>query len=147
MVRRKYVIMRKTKRVWVLKTIKPKTLLTFQQKEFIEKRCKEFIDSAFKAQAFKQFSSYENERELTDIYCKWRRDFFYFIAVIKDIRPNIIASEYEQRLARIEPKTHITFYLSYFRHTGEWFDISHGQGFTLKDCLKNILSLPHFFPV
>lgn len=139
--------MKKTKRAWILKTIKTKTLLSPQQKAAIEQQCKEFINSTLKPKIFKQFNSYKNETILVDIYCKWHREFFYFIAVIKDDRPDVILTEYEDKIARLEPKTSDTFYLSYFRHTGEWFDITHGQGFTLKECLKSILDLPHFFPV
>jgi len=139
--------MKKAKRAWVLKTIIKRTSLSPQQKEAIEKQCNEFIDSTFKPKILKQFNSYKNERIFVNIYCKWYREFFYFIAVIKDHSPDVIVSEYEDKIARLEPKTDTVFYLSYFRHTGEWFDITHGQGFTLKDCLESILDLPHFFPV
>lgn len=139
--------MKKVKRAWVLKTIIKRTSLAPQQKIAIEKQCNEFINSIFKPKAFKQFNSYKNERILVNIYCKWYREFFYIIAVIKDHSPDVIASEYEDKIARLEPKTDTVFYLSYFRHTGEWFDITHGQGFMLKDCLESILDLPHFLPV
>ena len=139
--------MKKVKRVWVLKTIKARTSFSPQQKAIFEKQCEEFINLTFKPKALKQFSSYKNERILVDIYCKWHREFFYFIAVIKDNRPDVIAPEYEDKIARLEPKTDTLFYLSYFRHTGEWFDITLGQGFSLKDCLQSILDLPYFFPV
>lgn len=139
--------MKKVKRVWALKTTKIKESLSPQQKAVIEKRCEEFVISTFKPKVLKQFNLYKNEKNLINIYCKWHREFFYFIAVINDNGLDVITSEYEDKIARLEPKTDTTFYLSYLRYTGEWFDITHGQGLSLLTCLKNIATLTHFYPI
>jgi hypothetical protein len=36
------------------------------------------------------------------------------------------------------------FHLAYFRHTGEWSQITVGEGNPLEECIELIQDLPHF---
>ena len=81
---------------------------------------------------------------MVDVYCKWHRNNILFLAKYKDLRPDRIVAEYEDKIARLIyfNENHCDLY--YMRHTGQWWDITHQVGNSFKQCLKGIKELPHF---
>jgi hypothetical protein len=80
----------------------------------------------------------------TDIYGKWYRHYFYFCQKMQYDHPDFRVREAEHKIARIECFANNTFNLSYFRHTGQWFEIAHAL--TLEACLEEIKTNPLFYP-
>ena len=130
------------KQTWVYSPKKEYNKVSENAKREIEKICDDCIEHQLRPTYLK--SPQREKRELLNIYSKWHRNFIYFIAVIKDDDPNAISSQYEDKFARLEYRNKDRFLLAYFRHTGEWFELTYGQGMTLKDCLEQIEDMLHF---
>jgi hypothetical protein len=125
---------------WVLEKPKVKPATT-DQKIIIEEKCQLLIDD-FK----KRFTQEPNTDYgyITDIYGKWYRHYFYFCQLMKYDNPNFIAKEVEHKFARLERITDNTYNLSYFRHTGQWWQVFEEQ--SLESCLESIKTNPIFYP-
>ena len=71
-----------------------------------------------------------------DLWTKWQGNYFYISSTWACPGPNALSPTFETGLARLEYQGIDSYGLSYFRHTGKWFEIE--TGFTLKDCLEMI---------
>ncbi|MBN1106787.1 MAG: hypothetical protein JXL84_25515 [Deltaproteobacteria bacterium] len=60
---------------------------------------------------------------IVDLYTKWRGRYFYFMAKYASPGPNRIAPFFEVGFARMEHAGMGRFHLSYFRHTGTWWQV------------------------
>lgn len=137
------------KKVWIYNPSKlPKPKVPEIAKIGIKEKCDKFINSQLKMKYVKPFNP-KNKRkiQLVDIYSSWHRNYIYFIAAYKNLKPNAIASEYEDKFARLEYVNKNHFRLCYMRHTGQWWDVTYRQGDSLNQCLKAIDEMPHFLPI
>ncbi len=81
---------------------------------------------------------------IVDIYSKWYRNYFYFIAKYSCPGPRAISPFFETKFARIEYINNNCYNLSYMRHTEQWWEIY--TDLTIDECLKAIRDEPHFLP-
>lgn len=135
-----------TKGIWVYNprlTAKSVKISEFGKTEILEK-CKKLIGEKLKPKYIKPFDESKKTGQVIDIYPKWRQNSILFIAVYKDLSPNAIAPEYEDKFARIRIARNDLFYLDYMRHTGAWQDITFTAGESLEECLQGIDELPYF---
>lgn len=91
-----------------------------------------------------QSHNYRSKDSLTTITSHWRRSYFYVVAIYHTSAKNVFSPDYEQNLARLEYVGRDQFNLSYFRYTGQWFEIVRDQ--TLKSCLSTIAENSFFYP-
>lgn len=82
---------------------------------------------------------------LVDVYTKWYQRYFYFCEKFKSEFPDRIYDEFEVRFVRLENTGKDRFDFSYFRHTGQWFQVA--TELTLKECLEMIQQNPNFQPI
>jgi len=134
-----------SKKYWVHTPHKAKPNISESEKNLIKEKCDKFIDSKIKPGATKPFNPKIKKQQCVDNYCKWYRNYIYFISEFKDTRDDIISPEYEDKYARLQCIGKDKFLLSYMRHTGVWFELTFGNGFTLNQCFERMLEMPHFF--
>jgi hypothetical protein len=81
---------------------------------------------------------------IVDIFAKWYRNYFYFVAKYACPGPNAMSPYFNANFARMEYAGSSRFHLSYMRHTGQWFEVY--RDLSLSDCLHHIVQEPHFQP-
>lgn len=135
------------KKEWVYSPKKEKPSLSENKKAEIIAECRKFIDSDLLPCLAKGFNKNQKRPHLTEIRCKWNRNFLHFIACCKNVKTKTAHSECEEKFARLEYQKNDKFLISYLRHTGQWHELSYGNGISLKECFKMILKLPHLQPV
>ena len=79
-----------------------------------------------------------------DIFSKWWRNYFYFCTTYASPSPRAISPTFETRFARMEYGTDGHYTLSYFRHTGQWWEVY--PDLTLDEALQQIGDDPLFHP-
>ncbi|EKD80379.1 MAG: hypothetical protein ACD_40C00123G0005 [uncultured bacterium] len=89
--------------------------------------------------------NHRSKDSLMEITSHWRRCYFYVVANYHTTAKNAISSDYEENLARLEYVGPDRYNLSYFRHTGVWFEIARDQ--SLNDCLAIIAENSFFHPL
>ena len=133
------------KKVWIHSPKNTKVQPTAGEKTRTEITCMMFIEMRLKDKWLKPFDpKNKKEMQLVDIILKWHGNYLYLIAKYRDLRPNVISGQFEDKVARLEFISPDHFLLSYLRHTGQWFELTYGNAISLKVCLENILELPHF---
>ncbi len=88
--------------------------------------------------------NHRSKDSLTTITSHWRRSYFYIIGIYHTTARNVINADYKENLARLEYVSPDQFNLAYFRHTGQWFEITCDQ--SLKSCLSTIAENSFFHP-
>ena len=81
---------------------------------------------------------------IVDIFTKWYRNYFYFVAKYACPGPNAMVPFFDDKFARIEYAGTNRFHLSYMRHTGQWFEVY--RDLSLSECLSHIRQEPNFQP-
>ncbi len=134
------------KKQWICNPPKPpKVKISEIAKMEIKEKCDRFIEDKLKPKYVKPFDKKNRkESQIVDIYCKWYGSTILFIASFKDMRPNVIAFEYEDKFARIKCLDKNHFRVCYMKHTGQWCDVTCMCGDSLNKCLRGIEELPHF---
>ncbi len=79
---------------------------------------------------------------VTDVFGKWNRSYFYFIALYASPGPNALSPTFESKFARMEYVGAGKFALSYLRHTGVWLAIY--EAMSVDESLKAIQDDPWF---
>lgn len=135
------------KKVWMYcpKKVKPK--LPEDKKAEIIAECQKFIDSQLLPYFVKKINKKTKQPRLIEIRCKWNGNFLYFIADYENIKMKMNRSDCEEKFARLEYQNNNKFLIAYLRHTGQWFDLSYGDGIFMKECFKMILELPNLQPI
>lgn len=110
----------------------------------VETKANELVETFLKPEYIKPPPEDMRFNYVVDIYTKWYRNYFHFIAKYACPGPNAISPFFETKFARMEYVGDGLFNLSYMRHTGQWFEIF--QDLTVDECLETIKDLPHFQP-
>ena len=132
-------------KVWIYDPHTPKKTISDRAKVRVQSACDQFLEKYLRPRFVCPFSAKnKKEPQCIDIGWKQRGNFIYFKAIYKDMRRNAMLEEYDYPLARLEYMDTNLFNLAYFRHTGEWWTITHGRGNSLSECLDLIQKLPHF---
>jgi len=136
-----------SKKVWMYSPKKVKPQLPENKKAEIFAECRKFIDSDLSPCLAKKFNENQKQFHLAEIRCKWNGNFLYFIACYKNVKIKMTHSECEEKFARLEYQENNKFSVAYFRHTGQWHNLSYGNGVSLKKCFKMIKGWPHLQPI
>lgn len=79
---------------------------------------------------------------VTGFHGKWYRHYFYVCQTMRYDNPDYGVREAEYKTGRIECFADDTFAVAYFRHTGQWHEIT--RGLNIEDCLEMLKSHPIF---
>lgn len=133
------------KKMWVYCPRKQKKDVSKKTKMLVQQACDQLVAEYFLPRFVKDFDPRNKKTsQCVGVQLKWYRHFFYIKAVYRDLRPDVISETYEYPIARLECVDTDLYYLAYFRHTGEWSDITSGVGCSLQECIALIQSFPHF---
>lgn len=137
-------MIRKQKR-WTYSPPKPsKAKIPDAIKCTVENKATELIESILKPKHIKPHPEDNTFNYIVDIYSKWYRSYFYFIAKYSCPSPNAISPFFESKFARMEYIGNEHFNLSYMRHTEQWWEIY--PDLSVDECLDAIREEPHFLP-
>jgi hypothetical protein len=75
---------------------------------------------------------------IVDLFTKWHRNYFYFVAKYACPGPTAMSPFFESLFTRLEYVGEDRFNLSFMRHTGKWVEVE--QGITLTTALNSIRS-------
>lgn len=137
--------MKRRQKTWVYNPPKPpKAKVPDEIKLAVENKATELIESILKPEHIEHPPEDNTFNYIVDIYSKWYRNYFYFIAKYNCPSPNAISPSFEDKFARMEYIDNEHFNLSYMRHTGQWWEIY--SDLSIDDCMKAIKDGPHFLP-
>lgn len=125
------------KAIWTFRPSRMKKPRVLEEmKHLVKDKCDEFIEIVLKPEhIIEQDVNTHNDR-IVEIYTKWVRNFLYFKARYYCCDPEAIRNNYEEGFARLEYVDEDRFNLSYFRHTGRWWEVH--RELTLDECLGEI---------
>jgi hypothetical protein len=136
---------RRKQKVWVFRPPRPpKPEVPENVKIEVETKAGELVESFLKPNYIKPPRKDERFNYIVDIYAKWYRSYFHFIAKYACPAPNCIAPFFEAKFARMEYIGNGLFNLSYMRYTEQWLEIY--TGLSVDECLAEIKDDPHFLP-
>ena len=136
---------RKNQYIWVKNTpkkSKPKVPET--EKQIITQQFNQLIEIEFKPKYIKENPPDNNFNYLVDIFSKWYRNYIYICGIYNCPDENAISPTFETKFTRLEYAQKDNFNLSYFRHTGKWWEVY--QQLTLAEALKEIKNNLIFHP-
>ncbi|MBD0368221.1 MAG: hypothetical protein ICV53_19225 [Flavisolibacter sp.] len=136
---------KKKPKMWVFSPPKPpKPKVPEELKAQVQEKANQLVETVLKPRYIQPPPKDERFNYLVDIYTKWHRNYFYFCSIYRSPGPNAISPGFESRFARLEYTGGNRFNLSYFRHTGQWWELY--TGLTLDKALAAIRDEPHFMP-
>jgi len=88
----------------------------------------------------------EDERwnYIVDLFTKWQRNYFYFVAKYASPGPTALSPFFDSPFTRLEYVGENRFNLSFMRHTGKWVETE--QELTLAKALASIRSDGFYHP-
>jgi hypothetical protein len=132
-------------KIWVYNPQKRKIAISDKTKSETGFACERFIEEYLRPRFVRPFSpKNKKEQQCVDFSLKQYRNFIYFKAVYKDLRPDVIAETYEYPIARLRYMDKNFFHLAYYRHTEEWWEITYGEGNSLEECFDLMRKIPNF---
>jgi hypothetical protein len=81
---------------------------------------------------------------LVEISSKWYRNYFYFCATYRSLGPYAISPTFDTKFARMEYGVGGRYTLSYFRYTGQWWELY--PDLSMEEAFQRIGEEPHFQP-
>ena len=129
------------KNVWVF-GVTQKAVASKSTKRQVKERCDRFLVSTLRQKIINEQDTTIRNTKVVDLYTKWIGNFFYFKAKFECRDPDAISPFIEEGFARLEYVDEDRFNLSYFRHTGKWWEVH--REITLDECL-NIISSQQLF--
>jgi len=81
---------------------------------------------------------------MVDLFTKWQRHYFYFVAKYACPGPTALSPFFEAPFTRLEYVGENRFNLSFMRHTGKWVEVE--QGLTLAKALDSIRHDGFYYP-
>ena len=81
---------------------------------------------------------------IVDLFTKWHRNYFYFVAKYACPGPTAISPFFEAPFTRLEYVGGNRFNLSFMRHTGKWVEVE--QELTLTKALESIRNDGFYYP-
>lgn len=137
--------MSKRQKVWVFRPPRPpKPEVPENIKIVVKIKAEELVESFLKPKYIKPPPKDERFNYIVNIYTKWYRSYFYFIAKYACPAPNCITPFFDAKFARMEYIGNGLFNLSYMRYTEQWLEIY--TDLSVDECLATIKDDPHFLP-
>ena len=134
-----------SKKRWVYSPAKPKKPKVPEQiKQMVKQRADELIESVLKPKYLEAKPDNPEFNYLIDIFSKWYRNYFYWCATYACPSPRAISPTFETKFARMEYDSNGQYTLSYFRHTGQWWELY--PELTMEEAFQRICEEPHFHP-
>ncbi|MFZ5996869.1 MAG: hypothetical protein ACOYW7_05210 [Nitrospirota bacterium] len=133
------------KKMWIYTPSKmPKPKVPDRIRDEVQAKADHLIESEFNRAHIKHPKKDEQFSYIVDIYAKWYRNYFHFIAKYRCPALDCISEFFERKFVRLEYIGNNRFTLSYMRHTGQWWELY--TDLTLEQCLEAIRDEPHFLP-
>jgi len=137
--------MAKQQKRWVYspsKSKKPK--VPEHVKQAVKTQADELIESVLKPKHLEEPPDNPDINYLIDIFSKWYRNYFYFCATYSCPSPRAISPTFETKFARMEYCLDGRYTLSYFRYTGQWWELY--PDLAMEEAFQRICEEPHFLP-
>jgi hypothetical protein len=122
----------------------PKPKVPDDVKSEVSQQAQELIDE-WKPQHVKTPREDYQWNYIFDLFTKWHRNYFYFVAKYACPGPTAISPFFEAPFTRLEYVGEKRFNLSFMRHTGEWVEVK--QGLTLARALESIRNDGFYHPL
>jgi len=136
-------MVKKQQKSWVYSPGKPQpATVPATLKAEVERRAQELLETVLKPKYIQPPPENPQFNYVMDIYTKWYRSYFYFIAKYRVVGPYAIAPSFESKFARLAYAGNNKFNLAYMRHTEQWADIFYDL--SLDECLKSVAEDPTF---
>jgi len=133
------------KKHWVYSPPKPKKPKVPEHvKQMVTQQANDLIESVLKPKYIKPPPENPHWNYLTDIFSTWYRNDCYFCTTYASPSPRAIRPTFEARFARMEYGSDGRYTLSYFRHTGQWWEVY--PGVTLDEAFQKIEDDSLFHP-
>ena len=116
---------------------------TASVKHQVEASMKPFIEK-LKEQNINPIPEPHEHNHLIDIYGKWNRSFYYIYLTYKCPPEGYTKDKFDTGLVRMRYVGKNKFDLAYFRHTGQWWDISSERDLTVAEAIDSIEKNPWF---
>lgn len=113
-------------------------------KHMVTQQANALIESVLKPQYLKEPPDNPDWNYLIDIFSKWYRNYVYFCTTYASPSPRAISPTFETRFARMEYGSNGRYTLSYFRHTGQWWELA--SDLTLEEAFQRICEDSLFHP-
>jgi hypothetical protein len=137
--------MAKQQKRWVYSPPQPKKpKVPDHVKQAIKRQADELIESVLKPKHLEGPPDNPEINYLIDIHSKWHRNYFYFCATYRCPSPRAISPTFETKFARMEYCSDGRYTLSYFRYTGQWWELYFDL--TAEEAFQHIIEEPHFLP-
>jgi hypothetical protein len=137
--------MPKPRKVWTISPAKiPKPVVPESIKADLTDKAMHLIESVLKPTHVLPPDPEVTFNYIADISGKWNRCYFYFNASYACPGPDALSPSFDRKFARMEYVGDGKFALSYFRHTGVWYELF--AALSVEECLKSIQSDPWFIP-
>jgi hypothetical protein len=136
---------KKKAKTWVLAPRKkPPPSVPDDLKKEVGTKASHLVEAEMKPQYIKPPPKNKRWNYIEDLFTKWHRSYFYFIALYRSRGPTAIQPTFEAPFARLEYVGNRRFNLAYMRHTGKWWEVH--TGLSLAKCLDIIREDPIFQP-
>ena len=133
---------KKPKKMWVFAPSTTAPKVSDRIKSEIKDKVDQWIDEILKPKHIKPPPEDKRFNYLVDISTRWHRHSFYILGKYCCPFPNALSPDFEGKFARLEYNDLDRFNLSYFRHTGQWYELY--QRLSLQECLTQIDDNPVF---
>jgi hypothetical protein len=122
----------------------PKVAVPAALKAEVEAKAKALIETVLKPEHVKPPPKDPKWNYLTDIGCKWRGSYFYFISTYASPGPNALSPSFESPFTRLGYAGAGKFNVAYMRHTGKWWEVR--TGLSADEALAAVRDDPWFQP-
>jgi hypothetical protein len=131
-------------KIWVYSpSPAPKAKVPDDVKSQVSQQAQELIDK-WKPQYVKTPRKDYRWNYVVDLFTKWHRNYFYFVAKYACPGPTAISPFFEAPFTRLEYVGEKRFNLSFMRHTGKWVEVE--QELTLARALESIRNSVFYHP-
>jgi len=134
---------KKSRRVWQLVPSKPpKPDVPESTKIFLSREANKVIETVIKPKYLEPPPIDNDFNYIADIYSRWYRNYFYFVANYNCPSPNAISPSFESKYVRLEYVGEDKYNFAYMRHTGQWWE-THRE-LSMLECLNMAKDYPPY---
>jgi hypothetical protein len=126
---------KKPRRMWIwVPPEKPKPKVPNAIKQQLTEEANQLIETVLKPKYLELPPTDNDFNYIADIYSRWYRNYFYFIAQYNCPSPEALAPSFESKYVRLEYVDENKFNLAYMRYNNQWCETHHER--PMMECLN-----------